>query len=43
MLSVAMVKEKYDIKVNDDVAEAILIGRYGAMRHKPQLQKAFGK
>ena len=43
MLSVAAVKEKYNIKVSDDVAEAILIGRYGAMMHKKQVQMAFGK
>lgn len=42
MLSVAMVKEKYNIKVSDDVAEAILIGRYGAMMHKREL-KGFGQ
>ena len=43
MLSVAAVKDKYNIKVGDDVAEAILIGRYGAMMHKKQVQMAFGK
>lgn len=42
MLSVAMVKEKYNIKVSDDVAEAILIGRYGSMMHKREL-KGFGQ
>lgn len=42
MLSVAMVKEKYGIKVSDDVAEAILIGRYGSMMHKPEIKMAFG-
>ena len=42
MLSVAMVKEKYNIKVSDDVAEAILIGRYGSMMHKKEL-KGFGQ
>lgn len=42
MLSVAMVKEKYNIKVSDDVAEAILIGRYGAMMHKREV-KGFGQ
>lgn len=41
-LSVAMVKEKYGVRVNDDVAEAILIGRYGAQMHSPT-QWAFGK
>ena len=43
MLSVAAVRDKYGIKVSDDVAEAILIGRYGAMMHKKQVQMAFGK
>ena len=43
MLSVAIVKEKYGVKVTDDVAEAILIGRYGAMNHKPEIKMAFGK
>lgn len=42
MLSVAAVKQKYDIKVSDDVAEAILIGRYGAMHHKAEIKMAFG-
>jgi hypothetical protein len=43
MLSVAVVKEKYNIKVTDDVAEAILIGRYGSMMHKREVKMAFGK
>lgn len=43
MLSVAVVREKYGVKVSDDVAEAILIGRYGAMNHKPKIKMAFGK
>ena len=43
MLSVAVVHEKYGVKVSDDVAEAILIGRYGAMNHKPEIKMAFGK
>lgn len=43
MLSVAVVREKYGVKVSDDVAEAILIGRYGAMNHKPEIKMAFGK
>ena len=43
MLSVAVVKEKYNIKVSDDVAEAILIGRYGSMMHKREVKMAFGK
>lgn len=43
MLSIAVVREKYGITVSDDVAEAILIGRYGAMMHKKQVKTAFGK
>lgn len=43
MLSVAVVREKYDIKVSDDVAEAILIGRYAATVHKKEIPMAFGK
>lgn len=43
ILSVAAVKQKYDIKVTDDVAEAILIGRYGAMHHGRDSVIAFGK
>lgn len=43
MLSVAVVKEKYDIKVSDDVAEAILIGHYGTRMHKKDVGLAFGK
>lgn len=43
LLSVAVVKEKYDIKVSDDVAEAILIGHYGARMHKKDPGLAFGK
>lgn len=42
-LSVIMVKEKYGIRVNDDVAEAVLIGRYGAQMHKNDITMAFGK
>lgn len=41
-LSIALVKEKYGINVSDDVAEAILIGRYGAAMHKPEVKMAFG-
>lgn len=40
-LSVAVVKDKYNIAVTDDVAEAILIGRYGSMIHKPKTEWAF--
>ena len=43
MLSVAAVREKYNINVSDDVAEAILIGRYGAMMHQKGIKMAFGK
>ena len=43
MLSIAAVREKYNIIVSDDVAEAILIGRYGAMMHKKNVSMAFGK
>ena len=42
-LSVAIVKEKYNVKVNNDVAEAILIGRYGIMNHAGPIQNAFGR
>lgn len=40
-LSVLTVKEKYGVRVNDDVAEAILIGRYGAQMHKQEIKMAF--
>lgn len=43
MLSIAAVRDKYNIIVSDDVAEAILIGRYGAMMHKKNVSMAFGK
>lgn len=43
LLSVAMVKEKYNVAVNDDVAEAILIGRYGTLKHKKEVNFAFGQ
>ena len=33
MLSIAVVKEKFNINVTDDVAEAILIGKYGSQVH----------
>lgn len=42
LLSVAIVREKYNINVSDDVAEAILIGRYAVMTHK-EVMMAFGK
>lgn len=40
-LSVITVQEKYGVKVNNDVAEAILIGRYGVHSHH-QIKNAFG-
>lgn len=43
LLSIAVVEEKYGIKVSDDVAEAILIGRYGSLTHKTDIPLAFGK
>ena len=43
MLSVAVVKNKYNINVSDDVAEAILIGQYGSRVHKKDYSIAFGK
>lgn len=43
LLSVAVVKEKYNINVTDDVAEAILIGRYSSMMHRQSMPLAFGK
>ena len=42
MLSVATVKQKYQVNVSDDVAEAILIGSYGAKVHKASEVLAFG-
>lgn len=42
LLSIAIVKEKYNITVNDDVAEAILIGQYGSRIHKKEYKLAFG-
>ena len=43
MLSVAVVKNKYNITVSDDVAEAILIGLYGTKMLKRTYNLAFGK
>ena len=40
-LSVITIQEKYGVRVNDDVAEAILIGRYGAHVHKQEIKMAF--
>ena len=40
-LSVITVQEKYGVKVNNDVAEAILIGRYGVATHRV-IKNAFG-
>lgn len=42
LLSVATVKQKFNINVNDDVAEAILIGQYGSRVHKKEYELAFG-
>lgn len=42
MLSVAKVKELYNIDVSDDVAEAILIGRYAVRRIGATTSLAFG-
>lgn len=42
LLSVAKVKEGYNITVGDDVAEAILIGRYAVKMHGPRSKPAFG-
>lgn len=44
-LSVYTVKEKYGVRVNDDVAEAILIGRYGVQAGKAlqPVEVAFGR
>lgn len=42
MLSVAKVKELYNIDVSDDVAEAILIGRYAVRRISATTSLAFG-
>ena len=41
-LSAAKVKEKYNISVSNDIAEAILIGYYGARAHKKKVPLAFG-
>ena len=44
LLSIAIVKEKYNIAVSDDVAEAILIGSYAVKtQSKPKVTTAFGK
>lgn len=40
MLSVAKVKERFNIKVNDDIAESILIGSYAVKIHY-SIKKAF--
>ena len=43
LLSVAVVKEKYNISVSDDVAEAILIGKYGSLKYQDEMfPMAFG-
>ncbi len=41
-LSIAKVREKYNIIVNDDVAEAILIGSYATRVHQAAPNWAFG-
>lgn len=41
-LSVATVKQKYNVNVSDDVAEAILIGNYGAKVYRMDVGMAFG-
>ena len=43
MLSKAKVKEKYNIDVSDDVAEAILIGSYAVKVHLHPITTAFGR
>ena len=43
LLSVAVVKNKYNITVSDDIAEAILIGLYGTKMLKRTYNLAFGK
>lgn len=43
LLSRAVVKEKYNIDVTDDIAEAILIGHYGVRMHKKETSMAFGR
>jgi hypothetical protein len=44
MLSVAKVKEGYNINVTDDIAEAILIGRYAVRtNYKSKHDLAFGE
>lgn len=42
LLSIAKVKEKFNITVQDDIAEAILIGSYGAKTHPIKITMAFG-
>ena len=41
-LSIATVKQKFNVKVSDDVAEAILIGNYGTKIYKSDTGLAFG-
>lgn len=43
LLSIALVKEKFNITVGDDVAEAILIGSYGVRMHNPKKWSFGGK
>lgn len=42
-LSIAVVKQKFNINVSDDIAEAILIGQYGSKIYKKQYEWAFGE
>lgn len=41
LLSVAIVREKYNVSVSDDVAEAILIGQYAVKTHAKDYPLAF--
>lgn len=41
-LSIATVRQKFNVNVTDDVAEAILIGNYGAKVYKVDVGMAFG-
>lgn len=43
LLSIAKVKEKFNVAVSDDVAESILIGLYGVRAHSAKITTAFGK
>ena len=41
-LSIATVEKKFNIRVSDDIAEAILIGNYGTKIYKADTGIAFG-